>query len=252
MKTTPFLAVLAFAALPLAALAQEETAAHRKLYAEINAAEGNLRKVTASHGMGGETIALTGFMDGGKVRKIVAIKGDSVDEFYLEDGKPLFVFRVIRQVKEGGGRGSKVEERLYFKDGAVFKWLTTEKPAPVFHGEDYQSTTELLTRNCSAYIAALKKGKAVGEADAEWVEGVFTGIEQGDYAHWNMKTKDGGERSFFVLKAGGAMGKVLDHPDEYAGRPCRVKWRKSTENIPEAGGRQEIEQVLAVEWMEKP
>ena len=252
MKATPLLAVLAFAAVPLASLAQDETAAHRKLYGEINAAEASFKKVTASYKNDDASWSLTGFLDDGKVRKIVAVNGDAADEFYLENESPRFVFRVFHPEREDGGRGPKIEERLYFKDGEVFKWLTTEKPAPVFHGEDYQATTGLLTGNCKAFVAALKKGKAEGAADPEWVEGVFTGIEQGDYAHWNMKTKDGKERSFFILKAEAAMEKVLDHPDQYAGKPCRVKWKKSTEDIPEAGGRREIEQVLSVEWLGKP
>jgi hypothetical protein len=30
-----------------------------------------------------------------------------------------------------------------------------------------------------------------------------------------------------------------------------VTWKKSTENIPEAGGKMEIEQILSVEWLGK-
>ena len=63
----------------------------------------------------------------------------------------------INELRNEGKRGAKVEERFYFKDGAIFKWLTTEKPAPVFHGEDYQATTEMHTANCAAFLAALKK-----------------------------------------------------------------------------------------------
>lgn len=78
--------------------------------------------------------------------------------------------------------------------------------------------------------------------------GVFTGIEQGDYAHWQMRESDGTERSFLMLHADASLDRVAMHPEKYEGRPCRVRWERRTEDIPEAGGPMEVDVLLGVEW----
>lgn len=240
----------------LTANAQSDTAHHRAVFNAINANQASLTKVTATHKDDPTEYALTGWLEGGEVRKIVALCGDDgggVTEYYLEDEKPLFVFNSYLQGGEGSKKRTKIEERLYFKDGTIFKWLTTEKPAPVFHGEDYQATTELHATNCAAFVAALKKGKNTRkvQAAAKVTEGTFTGIEEGDYFHWNMKSKDGQQVSLFILKPDASVDKVLENPEAYVGKKCRVTWKKNTENIPEAGGKMEVEQILSVEWLGK-
>lgn len=157
------LAVAAFLSCTVFAAAQADTAHHRAVYQDINTRQSTLRKVTATHSDEPTLFALTGWLDDREVKKIVARcgdDGDGVTEYYLDGEKPLFVFNTYYQNAEGGKRGTRVEERLYFKEGVIFKWLTTEKPAPIFHGEDYQATTELYTSNCAAFVAALKKAKS--------------------------------------------------------------------------------------------
>ncbi len=257
MKPFSLLHAAVFLTFSVLAQAQNDTAHHRAVYNEINARVDSFKKVTATHKDEPTVFALTGWLDGGEVKKIVAKcgdDGDGVTEYYLEGGKPLFVFNTYNQSAEDGKRGAKIEERLYFKDGSIFKWLTTEKPAPVFHGEDYQATTELYTTNCEIFVAALKKGKegaAKPKAAAKLTDGVFLGIEEGDYAHWNMRSVDGDEVSYFILKPDESVDKVLENPKSFIGKRCRVTWKKSTENIPEAGGKMEIEQILSVEWLGK-
>jgi hypothetical protein len=255
MKALALLALASFISLASPASGQTDTAHHRAVYNAINEAEAAMQKVTASHKDEPTEFALTGYLQNGEVKKIVAICGDDGSgpvEYYLENEQPLFVYSTWFKTTESGKRGAKVEERLYFKDGEIFKWLTTEKPAPVFHGEDYQSMTESLTQNCKAFVAALKKGKAGTKgkaAAAKVVEGTFTGIEEGDYFHWNMTSKSGEELSFFLLKTNDAIDKVVENPQAYVGKKCRVTWKKSTENIPEAGGKMEIDSVVIVEWI---
>lgn len=220
--------------------AQEDTSRHREVYQDINNKAAAMQTVSAAHkGEDGE-VKLIGWKDAGAMRKIVAKSASGTTEYYLEHEQPLFVFRVSKD-KEG----NKVEERLYFKEGDIFKWLTTEKNAPVFHAEDYQATTEMHLADCGAYLTALQKDKAA----ALTVDGVFLGVEQGDYTHWNIKTKEGTERSFFVLQTDAGIDKVLEDPKPYQGKSCRIMWKKSVEEIPEAGGRMEIEQVVSVEWL---
>jgi hypothetical protein len=256
MKLASFLHAAALLVCSTMAHAQSDTAHQRMVYTEINAKEKSLKKVTATYLDESTEFALTGFLDGGEVKKIVAICGDDgagVTEYYLEGEKPLFVFNTYSTGAEGAKNRPKVEERLYFKNGSVFKWLTSQKPAPVFHGEDYQATTELYTTNCVAFVAALKKGQAAGkpQAAAKLTDGTFLGVEEGDYFHWKMRTADGVEVSYFILKPDTSVDKTLENPTAYVGKKCRVTWKKSTENIPEAGGKMEIEQILSVQWLGK-
>lgn len=245
------LLVLGFASF---AAAQEDTAHHREVYQEVNANEASFRKVTTASGDKANKTDLTGWFEGNEVRKIIAVtRGEeaAVTEYYLEGGEPLLVFNTFRQLKEDGSRGAKVEERLYFKEGVIFKWLTTEKPAPVFHGEDYQATTEKHATNCAAFVAALNKARSSGGAGARVMAGVFAGVEEGDYFHWNMRTTGGEDVSYFILHPDASVDRVLEDPAAYVGRRCRVTWKKSTEDIPEAGGRMQVEQILSVQWLKE-
>lgn len=94
-----------------------------------------------------------------------------------------------------------------------------------------------------------RKEKKEGKATANQTAGTFLGIEEGDYAHWKMKTADGEEVSYFILKPDAAVEKVLENPAKFKGRKCRVSWKESVENIPEAGGKTKIQQILSVEWL---
>jgi hypothetical protein len=119
----------------------------------------------------------------------------------------------------------------------------------VFHGEDYQATTEKHATNCAAFVAALNKARSSGGAKV--TAGVFAGIEEGDYFHWNMRTTGGEEVSYFILHPDASVDRVLEDPAAYVGRRCRVTWKKSTEDIPEAGGKMQVEQILSVQWLKE-
>ncbi len=80
------------------------------------------------------------------------------------------------------------------------------------------------------------------------VEGSFQGIEQGDYAHWQMRTGDGKAVSYFILRPDSSVEAVLNDPEKFVGRKCRVTIKTGVEEIAEAGGKTEIEQVVSVAW----
>jgi hypothetical protein len=104
----------------------------------------------------------------------------------------------------------------------------------------------------SAAVRGIKEKKAKSKAKpaAEQVaEGTFVRIDEGDYFHWVMKSKSGEELSYFIMKADATVDKVIEKPKAYAGKKCPVCWTKSSENIPEAGGKMTIEQILRVEWL---
>ncbi|TSA34770.1 MAG: hypothetical protein D4R65_05745 [Verrucomicrobiaceae bacterium] len=246
IRMLPLFPVVLLLAFSCVADADVDTAHHKAVYAQVNDNGDSFQKVTASASDESGRISLTGWLDGVEVRKIVAkpgCMGKGIDEYYLENGKPLFVFSTYEKT------GKKVEERIYFDEGRIVKWLTTDKAAPVIHGEDFESQAGYLNAHCTDFVDALKsKGTGTAAKEAQSVDGVFLGIEQGDYAHWNMRATDGREISLFILRPGNSVSKVLDNPEAFAGRKCRVAWKQSTENIPEAGGNLQVEQILDVEW----
>lgn len=79
--------------------------------------------------------------------------------------------------------------------------------------------------------------------------GEFLGIDEGDYFHWRMKDSKGVEVSFFILNPGASVETVLEKPESFVGKRCRVTWKKSMETIPEAGGKIEVKQILEVKWV---
>ncbi|TDU73271.1 hypothetical protein EI77_01740 [Prosthecobacter fusiformis] len=256
MKTVALLPALAFLAFSAIAEAQSDTAHHRAVYKQINENEASLKKVSGKYKDEPLEFTLTGWMEDGKLVKIVAKSnedGAGVEEFYLEDEAPLFVFSSYFK-NHLSKTPERVENRLYFKDGDIFKWLTTEKDAGVLHGEDYVSEGERLTSNCAAFVTVLKKKGSAAASNAQAMqvlEGVFVGIEEGDYFHWNMRNSAGEDVSFFMLQPDASVEKVIASPEKFIGRKCQVTWKKSTENIPEAGGKMEIEQIISVQWLGK-
>ena len=65
-------------------------------------------------------------------------------------------------------------------------------------------------------------------------EGIFVGIEQGDYAHFQIKDTKGKDDSFIVLRPDKSVQAYLDNPTKFKGRKVRVHWKEQV--IPEAGG----------------
>lgn len=79
--------------------------------------------------------------------------------------------------------------------------------------------------------------------------GVFLGIEQGDYAHWKMRLTNGKEVDYFILRPDATIEAVLANPEARVGQKCRIQWKTTTENLPEAGGKQAVDQAVSVEWL---
>lgn len=227
-----------------AAHAQDTGVSHqREVYRQINDAAARMEKVSSTAPGGNGPVSLTGWLDNGELRKITAspgINGPGFDEFYLENGAPVFVFSTIK--RDGGG---SIEERVYLEGGEIVKWLSTD-PSFVVHNEDRSGMMERIGEEAARFTAALEGGATEGTGA---VEGVFTGIEQGDYAHWKLRGSDGTAHSFFILQTNDAIDRVLADPQEYEGRSCRVRWERRSENLPEAGGPVEIEVLLGVEWL---
>ena len=99
---------------------------------------------------------------------------------------------------------------------------------------------------CTIFFAA-SLSLAGSKASKGTSDGTFAGIEQGDYAHFLIKDKKGQRESFFILRPDRSVQSYLDNGDELKGRKVRVFWEERNENIPEAGGKQQIKVVTKVE-----
>lgn len=95
-----------------------------------------------------------------------------------------------------------------------------------------------------------EKGAAESAVKSKSTDGTFVRIDEGDYFHWVISTK-GEELSFFILHADAAVEKVIEDPEKYVGKKCRVLWKESMEDIPEAGGKMKVKQILSVTWLAK-
>ncbi len=87
---------------------------------------------------------------------------------------------------------------------------------------------------CFSFSAASLRAEEKTEGASGSTEGTFAGIEQGDYAHFQIKTKTGADASFIILQVDKSVQSFLDSPVKLKGRKVRVFWKEKT--IPEAGG----------------
>lgn len=231
----------------LAAAQDADISQQREVYRQINDNIGRMDKVSANASGESGPVSLTAWRENGQVRKITAtpgISGAGFDEFYLENGRSVFVFSTIKK-----DDGKSIEERIYLADGEIVKWLSTDKTF-VAHNEDYDSMARRIANDTANFAGALGgRPSDDPETGASIAEGTFAGVEQGDYAHWKLRAADGTERSFFILQTDAAIDRVLADPQEYEGRACRVRWERRNENIPEAGGPMEIDVLLGVDWL---
>lgn len=94
---------------------------------------------------------------------------------------------------------------------------------------------------CAVLAVAAEARGATGST-----EGTFVGIDQGDYAHFLIKDKQGKDESFIILRPDKSVQPYLDNPTKLKGRQVRVHWKDQT--IPEAGGK--MKTVIKIESAE--
>jgi hypothetical protein len=86
---------------------------------------------------------------------------------------------------------------------------------------------------CSLALASCASISSSGPK-AGTTDGTFVGIEQGDYAHFQIKDTSGKDASFIILRPDNSVQRYLDKPAKLKGHKVRVHWKEQT--IPEAGG----------------
>ncbi len=92
-----------------------------------------------------------------------------------------------------------------------------------------------------------KMEKSETPENQQSVSGMFTGIEQGDYFYFTIKTEAGEDMSFMVLQTDATFEAISENPEKYTNAMVKVYWETTTENIPEAGGDIEINKYIKAE-----
>ena len=95
---------------------------------------------------------------------------------------------------------------------------------------------------CSLFIAEAADAADKNRGRTGSTEGVFVGIDSGDYQHFLIKDKQGKQQSFVILKAHSSLKSYLNNPAKLKARRVRVHWKMAT--IPEAG--EEMKTVVKV------
>lgn len=132
---------------------EEKIKAIRQRYAEV---EGELkhckqvkRDLPGESAEGGE---LTGYFKGSSLCKMTARfygeTGNALEEYYFGEGQLVFVLRTESRYTKplSGVVKNRTEERLYFVDNKLIRWLDAEKKPVALSQEAGQRGGELLAR----------------------------------------------------------------------------------------------------------
>jgi hypothetical protein len=80
----------------------------------------------------GDPGSLTGYFSGSELVKCVYATGDNLHEqshdCYFRDNRPIFVYIKIRALPVPGNTWKSSEDRLYFHDGRLYRWLKGTTP----------------------------------------------------------------------------------------------------------------------------
>jgi hypothetical protein len=89
-----------------------------------------------------------------------------------------------------------------------------------------------------------------GAGQIQTLKGTFTNIEMGDYAHFNMVDEQGVDRSFFVAPDMPEAEYALFEGGKNDGKKVEITWRTIERDIPEAGGKMGVEEVVSAKLAE--
>ena len=245
--------------------APDPTAEHRALYSEINGALKTMAQKRFTVDLPGAPVEPEGtaWISGGMARKIRIVypsdHGQMVQDFYYSPGadlpKLMFVYEVITTQTVNGTDSSGRENRYYFQDGQMIRWLDEDRRAVPTDIQDFTDREQEVMEASSMALEALgatggsgKTGTNTQSGTAGPVTettGVFMGIESGDYSYLLLKSGKK-EISYMILETDAALDRLVANPDRYTGRTITVLWQTAQENIPEAGGMQTVTKAVSV------
>ena len=181
MKITRFLLVILCLSLNHLS-AQVDTAHHRAVYKSINEGLKHFHKQTVAYKHEGVGYRLEGWLNDGEIVKIVvrspADKNFGTEEYYIENGKPLFVFRVRDMLDSETGETmiKRAENRFYFRDGHLFKWLDCDKAEVSTDDEAFGDEGEWILMNFKMFINAFNTSS---QTNTKYHRAAYKSINEG-------------------------------------------------------------------------
>lgn len=255
------------------AFSQADTAHHREVYATINQQAKTYRKQTVQAEVPDlpYTVEVVGWFDQNNfLRKISTSEEDHGvvrdSEYYFDGAEMIFAYQVTRTPTSGGAGASRQEDRFYFRDGVLFKWLDAHKSPVPSDSRIFMEQEEILRHQVPAFMQALGVSPAGVFADMSpgagsdppspggapakerLTEGRFQGIEQGDYFYLQIAPAGAEPQSLMILRADG-FEYLVENPEAYLNRTIRVRWQREEVSIPEAGGAVPMDVVKGVELL---
>lgn len=148
---------------PGGAFAQADTAAARQAYAEVNGRLASLKETRLTVRRPGFAYdnELRAWSEGEALRKIESVarddSGDVVVEYYFGKGQQFLFAYVAVKGWEGPRQVTRVEQRQYFDDGRMFKWLGGREAAPVPRSDPaFAKEGEARLDELAAYVPAIR------------------------------------------------------------------------------------------------
>lgn len=152
---------------PGAARAEDVAARARQVFAEVNQMLPRLQasRFAAQRPGAGYPASGRAWTQDGLPRKIEIVErddsGDVVSEFFYADGALVFVFESVRGWRGTPARQVTVaEERLYYRDGRLVKWLSgmgSDKTDHTPGGADFNEAGRTRLAASAAFVAAARK-----------------------------------------------------------------------------------------------
>jgi len=251
----PLLVLIHFS-LVLGASAQDEAVAiARQVYDEVNGGLAALETSKHIEDENGYPVDFKIWQGQGIIRKLSCeAAGDHgveiTEYYYTKSGDLVFVYRMTTTERIDGTPVSKAEERYYFDQGKLVRWLDAEKKEVDPKGELFVGEQADLLALQEQGLASFGPGGDVAKVVKVMKEGattgVFQGIAQSDYFH--LQVSAGGiETSYLVLGSEGLLAEVVENPERYRGKTMKFFWQEALVLIPEAGGQQEMTVCVKVE-----
>lgn len=110
--------------------AEDDTELARGVYSEVNKRLKTYRMLSTSAKRPDVeyTSSLKAWFDGDTLKKIQVTdlddSGSVITEYYYADGGLIFVYQAIMGFNDTGKQVTTIEERQYFREGRMFRWLS--------------------------------------------------------------------------------------------------------------------------------